>query len=719
MFGGFKDVGGCGTTNYPYPLSGFPADSKNMTWPATNCNPSGTYNTTCCAEWDTVWDRDEDGTQEHKGMPDNYFQANDGKQLEDSLLAVMEAVASRTAAASAVATVSQEVRASDIIVRGVFEAGDQDKVDKFLWKGHLEAYFPFSENNEIVYDFETDAYQTNKWALCADIPSSHRHCWDAGLILRDEIPVSPDQRIIITWDPVAKAEKDFDSVTRLDLGLATDAERNNLVEWVKGKTIATYRDRKGNDSREWKLGDIVYSTPVVVGPPRLGDASKRDPNVKQFLAHRDALAARSKVVYVGANDGMLHAFLMATSTDGLTWVNSGGDIGKELWAYVPSNLLTELKELAKPTYGTTGCKHRSMVDLSSRAWEVYIKSDRCGTKGDAQGRCWRTVIVGGERGGGDVYFGIDITDPIPSSDPTKGPKVLWEYSVLKNRVVVEVESGNVNQQCVQACRLTCQNNYDTCYNACRAESPKPSKTACQNRCTPAKTACENNCQTQCTSAGGWKSYVPFRTAYDSIKIFPMTWSQPYLGRIQVPTSVKFYVGDPTWDDALHPELGGQPGTLLTFDSNNNKREVVFMGGGLHIYDKSFTTTPAVEDRFKLALYWPFLLMMDIETGNNLFEYVWPVILNYNVNNFPVKAAGANTIPYAMSDPVGLDVWDQNNDALGDDGYIDRVYVGDMNGYFYGLKFNFDEKFPNPSTSNSTFGMRVDIWPTKPISSHRC
>lgn len=729
MYGGFSDVTGCGTANFPFPKSGYPGDSKDTVWPVSECNPNGTYDETCCKEWDKIWDREEDGTNEDKGVPDNYFQASDGKKLEEALLAVMKAVMSRTAAASAVATVSQETRTADVIVRGVFEAQDPDPnvVDTFLWKGHLEAYFPFDVNGKTTYDFDWKLLPANEGKLCMEITGA-RHCWDAGDILKNEIP-GVNRDFIYTWLPDASGKKVqtlfTKSIDRTVFGVATDADRDALVDWVKGVSPnpANTRDRKG-----WKLGDIVYSTPVIVGPPRLGNVSKRDPNIKEFMAHREEWMTRSKVVYVGANDGMLHAFLMGKTTDGETWVQSHTDdsaIGKELWAYIPSNLLSTLKVLESETYGNTGCKHRAMVDLSARAFEVFIKSDRCDPSVN-NGRCWRTVLVGGERGGGDVYFGIDVTDPIPSTDPTKGPKVLWEYSVLQNRVVVELASIT-DTSCFNACRTTCnaacQAAYDSCYSSCCSTlygasgcNTSRRRNTCKNQCSPAQTTCQNNCETSCNascSSPDYRAYVPFRDAYDSIKNLPMTWSQPYIGRLKIPETVGFYVGDPS------PASGGDPSTLVTFpasgsDPYNNMREVVFMGGGIHVYDKNFDTTPAVDPRFKLALYWPFLLMMDIETGQNLFEYVWPIILNYNSANFPVRTAGTNTIPYAMSDVLALDVWDQENSMLGDDGFIDRVYVGDMNGYFYGLKFNLDETYPTATSTNSLFGVRVDVWPTKPI-----
>jgi type IV pilus assembly protein PilY1 len=62
----------------------------------------------------------------------------------------------------------------------------------------------------------------------------------------------------------------------------------------------------------------------------------------------------------------------------------------------------------------------------------------------------------------------------------------------------------------------------------------------------------------------------------------------------------------------------------------------------------------------------------------------------------------------------LDVWNNENNRPGDDGFTDRVYVGDMNGYFYGIKFNFDETFPYSTSTNANMGIYVDIWPTKDI-----
>jgi type IV pilus assembly protein PilY1 len=786
MLGAFKDSNetACGAANkWPYPTTGNSGDSKDFAWPIAQCDPnypdctagsctgSRFYNTTCCKEWDVVWDRDNDGVNEDKGVPDTYYKASNGKDLNAALAAVFADVISRHASASAVATVSQEMRSEDIIVRGVFDAADPDHPDTYLWRGHLETFRPFMYNGEEKYSFE---FSCNSGRLCLDMPGTDApcssfgaNCTDAGYILSTGAKLSTWQ--VFTYDPDSKHQEDFDTsstylteavdgttdgVNRLGYHKTSQAtDTQNLINWVLGTEETGFRGRTGwklgdtVQSTPWTLGDIVYSTPVVIGPPGLGEVSRRDPDVSSYYTHRNNNIHRMKVVYVGANDGMLHAFVLGKydSTND-RWVydpNETGysDIGKELWAYIPSNLLTEFrhtydKGIANTVYGNGGCTHRSMVDLASRSWEVYInpKANRpdlgtnpCGDQADAQGRCWRSVVVGGERGGGDVYFAIDVTDPV-------NPIVLWEYPVLKNRVVVEVVSSSNPKKCIQDCRNDCASSSNTCWTqrqTCRDACPAcvctkwnrwgqctkqdcTAQNACLGDCTTAYNTCLATCEGQCEvdcneTSLGQKSFVPFRSVYDSVKMLPLSWSQPYLGRIEIPTSVKFYVGDPA---PIDPVNGGDPSTYVQFDADNNRREVAFMGGGIHVYDRDFDPA-SVREGLKLALFWPYFLMMDIETGNNLFEYVWPKVVNQAWAQFPLKTADVNTIPYAMTDPIALDVWDQNAHMVGDDGFIDRIYVGDMNGYFYGIKFNLAPKKADGS-DNTDFGMLVDLWPDKKI-----
>ena len=70
----------------------------------------------------------------------------------------------------------------------------------------------------------------------------------------------------------------------------------------------------------------------------------------------------------------------------------------------------------------------------------------------------------------------------------------------------------------------------------------------------------------------------------------------------------------------------------------------------------------------------------------------------------------------MADPLAVDVLNSDPHSVGDDGYVDTVYVGDLLGNFYGLKFNFDTEVIDATSgnlvANTDFGIRVDWWQTK-------
>ncbi len=457
-------------------------------------------------------------------MPDNYFECSEGSQLQNALQKVLTGAIVKNATASAVATVAQETQEGSLIIRGLFHASDPDTVGRYLWRGHLEAYWP---DNTGHYDFETNP--------CFEITGT-KNCWDAAEILKTN-----NDRTIYTWDPTASppamitipavprqgsspfaptapwtsADGTATVTWKSKLGLGVAPTAADLIDWVRetddisGSSYA-FRDRDG-----WKLGDIIYSTPVVVGTPTVGAVSTHDPDRDAFYKYRNSQYYRDKVVYVGANDGMIHAFLMAKwdSTKQI-WLNEQGpynpgdpidahdpEIGTELWAYMPSNLLTELQYVATDSYGTTTssnfCVHRTMVDLAPQSWEVYIKPP------GATAKSWRTVILGGERGGGDVYFAIDVTDDraLPT-DPRTPPKVLWEYSVLQNKIAYKY-IGSSNTRSLPNC---------------------------------ASSQVDANCKSDTTLA---YKFID-SSNYESLKVLPVGFSRPSVGRLRIPTAVDVY-----------------------------------------------------------------------------------------------------------------------------------------------------------------------------------
>lgn len=138
--------------------------------------------------------------------------------------------------------------------------------------------------------------------------------------------------------------------------------------------------------RRHLLGDIANSEATYVKKPLFNYADAG------YTAYKQANDDRPGAVYVGANDGMLHAF--------------DAETGAELWAYVPTMVIPKLYRLADKNYGND---HQPYVDGSPVAGDIYT------------GSAWRTILVGGLGAGGRGYYALDVTDPA-------SPRALWEFT---------------------------------------------------------------------------------------------------------------------------------------------------------------------------------------------------------------------------------------------------------------------------------------------------
>ncbi|MFB3884484.1 MAG: pilus assembly protein [Thermodesulfobacteriota bacterium] len=163
------------------------------------------------------------------------------------------------------------------------------------------------------------------------------------------------------------------SITPTVLGLlpADTTGRDKVIHYVHG--YDPYDDNGNGDfaeKREWILGSFLHSRPAIV----------------HYTGGRS-------VIYAGANDGMLHAF---DDSD-----------GRELWGFVPPNLLNNLPALHADT-------NASFVDGSPRAYISYEYNPDGSIR-----TVLKAILIFGERRGGDRYYALDVTDP-------DSPQFLWE-----------------------------------------------------------------------------------------------------------------------------------------------------------------------------------------------------------------------------------------------------------------------------------------------------
>jgi type IV pilus assembly protein PilY1 len=136
------------------------------------------------------------------------------------------------------------------------------------------------------------------------------------------------------------------------------------------------------------LGDIVNSNLVYIGAPVPGI---RGNGYDQFYQSNKL---RNRVIYAGANDGMLHAF--------------DADSGIELFSYIPSSLFPALSQLTRPDYS-----HHPYVDGMIAVSDARIADT------------WKTILVSGMGGGAQGLFALDVTTP---SSFGSGIGLLWEFT---------------------------------------------------------------------------------------------------------------------------------------------------------------------------------------------------------------------------------------------------------------------------------------------------
>ena len=198
---------------------------------------------------------------------------------------------------------------------------------------------------------------------------------------------------------------------------ASDVGNANLVNFIRGDRTYEGADTdltKFYRQRTHVMGDIVNSETTYVKGAL--SPSYADPG---YDTYKTSVSTRQSMVYVGANDGMLHAFYagdgMIDSTTGHVVTTGGVNIlgGNEAWAFIPTAVMPNLYKLADKNYHL---QHQYYVDGSPVTADICISN--CTNKFTA---VWKTILVGGLNGGGKGYFALDITNPIH-------PVALWEFA---------------------------------------------------------------------------------------------------------------------------------------------------------------------------------------------------------------------------------------------------------------------------------------------------
>ncbi len=291
-----------------------------------------------------------------------FLSANDPEELIFALNNVLNDIEARSGTAASAAANGGSISTESRVYQAQFDSSD--------WSGK---FLSFQVNNNGTLNGQP--------------------IWEAGELLNNS---DPSGRNLVTMNPVTNAASAFewatlhptqqamlniDPATGLDDGLG---EQRLLA--LRGGNINNPNIRM----RTNVLGDLVNSDPEFVGAPRFFFG------FGGYQSFFEANISRKQTVYVGGNDGILHAF------DAIS--------GVELFGYIPGKVFPRLNQLTNPDY-----VHEFYVDGSPVYGDVQLGSGAGG---------WRSILAAGLRGGGQGLYALDITNPNAFSSS----KVLFEFT---------------------------------------------------------------------------------------------------------------------------------------------------------------------------------------------------------------------------------------------------------------------------------------------------
>ena len=322
-----------------------------------------------------------------------YFSATNPQSLVHALSSTMAEIRAATGAAAAAATSSQEpAEGTNLLLSssyrsiywdGELEARKINLADGSIgvtpeWsaKRLLDARAGKSSDTRIIYIPSSSASSGLKRFMWGDLNTTEqgyfsRLC-NSPVKLSQCTSLSPDEKLLVTGERV--------------------------VNYLRGQSAnenRTVNSQKLFRLREHVLGAPINAPPLYVGRPAFRYADNN------YGAFRDMEAVnRQPMVYLAANDGMLHAF--------------NANTGEEAWAFIPSGALSNLWRSADIALGQN---FTYLLDGAPVAADICPKAfDQACTSNQ-----WRTILVAGLGAAGREYFALDITDPF-------NPTFLWQFN---------------------------------------------------------------------------------------------------------------------------------------------------------------------------------------------------------------------------------------------------------------------------------------------------
>lgn len=306
------------------------------------------------------------------GEPDNYFVARNPQMLETSLREILEDIVNSSNTSPAIA--SSQLRSGDFKYVARFDSGDG--------RGELSAF---------GIDNTTGLFKpTSEW-------DAHTKLKNTAHTARQVITNEGDTGVAFQWTALSTTKKNILRSSIADAAKA-DAYGTALLNWLRGDTSDTAQFRVRAASSV--MGPIVNSNPTVQVPPNANYFGTYFSGYGNFVSTHKS---RTPLVWVGAGDGMLHAF-DARKAD------SGG--GTPVISYIPEPLFSRLPDwasAAKP-------KVQAFVDGSPFVGDVKI------------GSTWNTYLFASLGRGGKGIFALNVTDVSKLQETTANEVFKWQFT---------------------------------------------------------------------------------------------------------------------------------------------------------------------------------------------------------------------------------------------------------------------------------------------------
>ena len=357
------------------PKDGWPDDASgvNLTESSDWGNPTGSDDR---AKIDDLWHAAYNSRGE-------FTSARTAAQVADALKKALKSVEQRSSSAASVAINTGLAGGAAALYQARFDSND--------WTGELTA-IPVNPNTGLPDE------SASPWEAGNKLPSH-----GARLILTQDGTGVNNGGGLFRWADLTTAQKDSLRAGLTGTAAEIDAAAQQRLNYLRGddsQEVAkggSLRDRPGS-----KLGDIINSAPIYSGAPMFPYPDTLESAKYSFFQGK--YAGRAPMLYVGANDGMLHGFDAST--------------GVERLAYVPNAVIAKLVDLTSPDYS-----HRFYVDGTPTVGDAFIDpSTPNGTS-----KSWRTVLAGGLNNGGQAIYALDVTDP-SNFTSSNTATVLWEFS---------------------------------------------------------------------------------------------------------------------------------------------------------------------------------------------------------------------------------------------------------------------------------------------------